>query len=1598
MGLLAVKHMDPVVGVDVHAVIVAPSPTPVFLPHPHVGFVLDLREYVSAAMGVVGSIATTIVQEKAIEYLQDHPDVPQQIDQATNAVGDKLNDIESNAIVAEGLKLDADIARMEGAVANASGAGVGAGGGGGPIFVNGFMRTTAGTHSFHVPGLHFPLGESFAPVPPAPPEPSNDAEAYMGSRTVLANNDPMSFMALPAMSCWSVGEEPIAHNGAHTQREYPSMPSSVMLPIPVGRPVLVGGPPVMNMAAAAAGLFKAFKGSKWAYALADKLHLKPGFLRCNVLRAEPVDVTTGEVVVQQRDFTVPGRLPLVWDRYYASHDTYPGAVGVGWQTPADIRLELMSHESGIGAAACFPDHATAFDALPVAEGWSERVYDWQHGHALYRCDDRLTLRTRGGIQYRFDLPPRWQQIVSMLEGGARLTLPVERIADLNGNAWVFERDERGHVVRVAEWTCDGATARTIECDRRDSGYDRLSGVKHAAGITGLTLIDADGGAHLLVTYEHDRDGNLSAAVDAMAHPHRFDYADNHRMVSHTSARGVSFYYRYCAGEDGVWRVDRAWGDDGVFDYRFTYDRVRMETRITDSRGHTSVLQLNERGMPVATIDSLGGVTNYRYDAQGRANAKTDPSGSSESWEYDQHGNLVAQTQPDGSTIRTEYDAAHRPICVTLPDRRQWRYEWDASGNLLVQTAPTGAMSRYAYDRHGEPVAHTGPCGALTQFEYDCAGNLTVMTDALGHRTRYRHDARGNLIEVIDALGQTSHYEYDRIGNLTRAIEAGRSEVLCQYDADRNLVRYRDSAGNLTQMDYSPLGKIIKRRSPDGTVVEYRYDTEEQLIGVVNERGELYRFERDALGRIVEEVDYWGQARRYEYGPLGGLQRSIDPAGQTITYRIDPFRRVVQKQVPDPRQDDGFRIETFEYDSSGRLVIAANPDTRIELCYDDLGRLVEERQGDDFTIAYRYDAAGQRIERRTQLGTGGAMLGHVVRYDYDEFGAATSIQIDDAVPVTLERDALGRVCVEHLGEALRRELTYAPDGELARQALLGGTGLLFATEYTYDANGEMIAKRDSRLGVERFEYDPVGKLTGHLDPTGKLQRLMYDPAGDLLKTRVRQGNLNGRLEHGPQTDSRLRDGEHGGSHYTFDHIGNLLRKQDAQQDLILRWDGDGLLIETLSVRQAVGSAAGALHIHTRYVYDVFHRRTRKTTQIRGVSGPTGGPASGWVSGSRTRCFIWEGDTLVAEIASGDERVDRLLAGAATTLHPERENGSFGISPLATDASFEAREWVCYPGTFRPLAQTRCVYRRRASHGADGDMSRAAVRLADCALVSEMRHVFHNDPNGAPVRLTDRWGATVWEGRYTAWGHASPGEMKEAFDQPLRFQGQYYDTESGLHFNRYRYYDPAIGQFISPDPIRLLGGANLYAYAPNGLGWSDPLGLSGNPIKPKPWPYYFGHPISDTQAGVRAAVADYLDNHPGLKSSGGKNVAAVQLHDGTFDVLHGGDTATGPGHPERELLERHKGSVKVLWTELQPCTPQYLLRAAGNKKRNRQGVQPCSAAIEAQGQSDEAGQGLEEVWYFMPHHTGENAAVRKAFRGNQKMWASTTLDNFRWPWRE
>ena len=101
-------------------------------------------------------------------------------------------------------------------------------------------------------------------------------------------------------------------------------------------------------------------------------------------------------------------------------------------------------------------------------------------------------------------------------------------------------------------------------------------------------------------------------------------------------------------------------------------------------------------------------------------------------------------------------------------------------------------------------------------------------------------------------------------------------------------------------------------------------------------------------------------------------------------------------------------------------------------------------------------------------------------------------------------------------------------------------------------------------------------------------------------------------------------------------------------------------------------------------------------------------------------------------------------------------------------------------------------------------------------------FHLDHLGTPIEMTDRTGKTVWEATYQAWGEVET--VSGSLKQPFRFQGQYFDEESGLHYNRFRYYDPSSGRFVSQDPIGLEGGINLYEYVPNPVGWIDPFGLS------------------------------------------------------------------------------------------------------------------------------------------------------------------------------
>jgi RHS repeat-associated protein len=134
-------------------------------------------------------------------------------------------------------------------------------------------------------------------------------------------------------------------------------------------------------------------------------------------------------------------------------------------------------------------------------------------------------------------------------------------------------------------------------------------------------------------------------------------------------------------------------------------------------------------------------------------------------------------------------------------------------------------------------------------------------------------------------------------------------------------------------------------------------------------------------------------------------------------------------------------------------------------------------------------------------------------------------------------------------------------------------------------------------------------------------------------------------------------------------------------------------------------------------------------------------------------------------------------------------------LAEQLGEKANEYVFEPGSFAPL----------------------------CRFNREGFEAYHNDHLGTPRELTDKRGEVVWSATYETYGQISP-LPSDVVENLIRFQGQYEDHESGLYYNRFRYYDPDIGRYITRDPIGIAGGMNLYSYVHNPVTWIDPLGLS------------------------------------------------------------------------------------------------------------------------------------------------------------------------------
>ncbi|ANY86671.1 Putative deoxyribonuclease RhsC [Pseudomonas putida] len=293
-----------------------------------------------------------------------------------------------------------------------------------------------------------------------------------------------------------------------------------------------------------------------------------------------------------------------------------------------------------------------------------------------------------------------------------------------------------------------------------------------------------------------------------------------------------------------------------------------------------------------------------------------------------------------------------------------------------------------------------------------------------------------------------------------------------------------------------------------------------------------------------------------------------------------------------------------------------------------------------------------------------------------------------------------------------------------------------------------------------------------------RRYQYDPAGELVRTLDKlRGEIKYEYEANGQLRSRDTSSLIGSEVFRYDAAANRLdfnaRQFDKVKDnRIKQWrdqeysyDPWGNLIEKRSGHSKLQS----------FSYDCENRLVRAETLVNGTLESTG---------------EYRYDSLGRRVAK------------QSTIKSEVEQKRFlwqGLRMLREETPGQSILYLYEPGSYAPLARV---------DQAEGEGQKV--------------YYFHTDQIGAPLELTDSEGAIVWQATYRSWGSIEQLSVNK-IEQNLRFQGQYFDGETGLHFNTLRYYDPKIGRFITQDPVGLLGGFNLYTFAANPVSWSDPWGL-------------------------------------------------------------------------------------------------------------------------------------------------------------------------------
>jgi len=823
---------------------------------------------------------------------------------------------------------------------------------------------------------------------------------------------------------------------------------------------------------------------------------------------------------------------------------------------------------------------------------------------------------------------------------------------------------------------------------------------------------------------------------------------------------------------------------GIGSEQFGYDPAGMLTSYLDRTGTQTSIAYNTRGLVTSVTEANGRspsrVTSVTWDPTFPVPTQVSQTGAlTRSYQYDAQGRITQESLSDGVTTRAKSYAYNAQGLLSQVDGPRTdvadvtSYTYDAAGNIATITNAKGHVTRYnSYDAHGRPLSFTFPDGTTGTMSYDARGRLLSKSRA-GRTTSYAYNAFGQVATQTDPGGVVTGYLYDAAHRLVGVDKpgeklrytldnSGRTTKVESFDATNFLV-------STSSAEYDGLGRLTRTVGSKGQVTAYSYDGNGNLTQTVNPNAESSQVAFDSLNRPYLFTNALGGQVRKTLDAQGRLMSVQDVIGVTTSFTYNSYGDLVQVQSGDA----GATNMTVD-PSSNVTSVTDGAGMTAQYAYDAIGRRVQATFSGMPGTTFTYDVAANGVGQLAQVVEPEA----TTTFSYDANAHTASItQTTGTVSrsIVYGRDSIGRITSMRYPSGRTLSLTYANDRVASMS--LDGISIVSGVQYFPFGSAESWIFGH---GTEYTRYLDTDKRVGRYLVPGGDRALTYDSAGRLLRITETIGG-----------SARIQA-------FAYDSLGRMTTFQGftstaANESQSFTYDGNGnRLAKTLNgITETYGYVAGTNRIAgstingavaSTYMHD--GRGSVVSDGVRTFGYLASGRLGSANGGAASYGYNWMG-----------LRVRKTLGGQARYFMYDDAMRLIG----EYDASGNAIQEFVWLGTV-PVAVS-------------------AVLPGSAAV--DIGYIW-TDHLDTPRIITKEDGASVgpWSmAKVWAWDSLPFGETVPdvnpsglgAFTFNLRLPGQYFDAETGLHYNNQRDYDPKTGRYLNVDRKGADDGANRFIYA-------------------------------------------------------------------------------------------------------------------------------------------------------------------------------------------